>query len=616
MARHLLVLNIGPVQGFIATARRTRDLWFGSQVLSEVSKAAAKSLMDAGAELIFPAPDADLAAGSPLNVANRVVAIADTADPAELLNGAADAARASWFAVAEAVRREAERVAPGAVREAQWRTQRDDVLETQWAWTVWGVEESFECAFGRLKRLEAARKNTRGFAPAALLPTDAEPGYGLPKSSLDGARETVLARHISPGRRRRLGLGEGEQLDCPGLVKRLCGGDPPERFTPIARIALDPWLQRLGADALGRLRDATEPLVRQDFASRVAGKTFRDFPYDAQLLLPTRIEVALGSELEKLTDADERDGIRRALEDLRATMKPLWERHGEPDPYVALLLADGDRMGELLDRAAHSGVDALDRLHAATRALADFADAVPGIVRAHRGQCIYAGGDDVLALLPLPGALACARTLYSAFAATLQPVALELGVEQGRLPTLSVGLAVQHCLMPLGELRALAQRAEKLAKGDSLEASAQRDALAVIVQTRSGAPLEFRDRWKPDDGSAPPDERLQDWAALIAADALPDKAPYDLRHTALELRAVLQALPEASKRELQLAEARRVIGRKRTDGGTRPLLAEHAAALLDAAGRLGLARLADELVVARWFAGRADEERPTEEDAR
>ena len=38
-SRYLIQVAVGPVQGFIATARRSRDLWFGSYLLSELSKA-------------------------------------------------------------------------------------------------------------------------------------------------------------------------------------------------------------------------------------------------------------------------------------------------------------------------------------------------------------------------------------------------------------------------------------------------------------------------------------------------------------------------------------------------------------------------------------------------
>ncbi|HEU5014885.1 MAG TPA: type III-B CRISPR-associated protein Cas10/Cmr2, partial [Roseiflexaceae bacterium] len=58
MAEYLFLFTIGPVQDFIAAARRTRDLWAGSQLLSELSRTAAKTLRDDyDAQLIFPAPD-------------------------------------------------------------------------------------------------------------------------------------------------------------------------------------------------------------------------------------------------------------------------------------------------------------------------------------------------------------------------------------------------------------------------------------------------------------------------------------------------------------------------------------------------------------------------------
>ena len=78
---YVLQIHIGPVQSFIAAARRSRDLWFGSWLLSELSKAAAKSIAENKGEginaLVFPAPASleDLAANSALNVANKIVAV-------------------------------------------------------------------------------------------------------------------------------------------------------------------------------------------------------------------------------------------------------------------------------------------------------------------------------------------------------------------------------------------------------------------------------------------------------------------------------------------------------------------------------------------------------------
>lgn len=80
--KHLLAITIGPVQGFIAAARRTRDLWSGSVLLSEVSKAVARTIHAAHRDsLIFPSPEdpaVDLAPRSDYNVANVILAEIDT----------------------------------------------------------------------------------------------------------------------------------------------------------------------------------------------------------------------------------------------------------------------------------------------------------------------------------------------------------------------------------------------------------------------------------------------------------------------------------------------------------------------------------------------------------
>ena len=75
---YLLLISIGPVQDFIASARRTRDLWYGSWLLSELAKTAARTIaQQEGLErLIFPAPStlAELEPETSLNVANKIVA--------------------------------------------------------------------------------------------------------------------------------------------------------------------------------------------------------------------------------------------------------------------------------------------------------------------------------------------------------------------------------------------------------------------------------------------------------------------------------------------------------------------------------------------------------------
>lgn len=193
---HLLMLNLGPVQGFIAAARRTRDLWFGSYLLSEVSKAAANALHQAGARLIFPAPRTtdDLDPDSDLNVANQLLAELPVGDPPTVLRQARIAAENRWKDLAEFAFLYA---GLAHLREDVWQRQRDDVLECTAAWVT--VEEvGYSPALAALWRLAAARKNTRDFLPAALTGTHAENGYGLPKSPLMDCAKPYSAKPCLP----------------------------------------------------------------------------------------------------------------------------------------------------------------------------------------------------------------------------------------------------------------------------------------------------------------------------------------------------------------------------------------------------------------------------------
>ena len=58
MERFLVTLSLGPVQSLIGAARRTRDLWCGSWLLSEAARAAARILHQRQPGcLIFPCPE-------------------------------------------------------------------------------------------------------------------------------------------------------------------------------------------------------------------------------------------------------------------------------------------------------------------------------------------------------------------------------------------------------------------------------------------------------------------------------------------------------------------------------------------------------------------------------
>jgi len=131
MSSYLFTVSIGPVQEFIATARRSRDLWFGSWLLSELSKAAAKTIVACNSldSLIFPAPASavDLDAGTSLNVANKILAIVQ-GDPEPLARSVKGAIERRLHDIRDGAFLDMGRVNQGVATQ-----QIDDLVEYFWA---------------------------------------------------------------------------------------------------------------------------------------------------------------------------------------------------------------------------------------------------------------------------------------------------------------------------------------------------------------------------------------------------------------------------------------------------------------------------------------------------
>ncbi len=202
VAHTVLLMSLGPVQDFIATARKCHDLWSGSWLLSELSKAAADGAQQAagGLEtLIFPGATAAraLAAGSESSIANKLVA--RVPGGAAEARRVAEAASQGWtMRLDDLAECAIERVGKGDPERDRHlhvdraRDQIRDLIEFVWV----AVEEGpggegnpYALARREAERLLQARKNTRLWQQPPWADT-------VPKSSLDGARESVLDERL------------------------------------------------------------------------------------------------------------------------------------------------------------------------------------------------------------------------------------------------------------------------------------------------------------------------------------------------------------------------------------------------------------------------------------
>ncbi len=311
MVKYLITLSIGPVQDFIAAARKSRDLWLGSYMLSEISKAAAKSFYQAdNHSLIFPFPKKpeDLEPESDFNVGNKILVLMSTDSPKKALENAKDAAKNHWRILAEDAKREAE-IKKIKIYNNLWNQQVSDIIELYGAWVNYedgGKKEYYKKRRERLDTLLNARKNTREFKRNPVRQT------GIPKSSLDGLRENVITSSMYDKREankwafRKAGMNDNEYLDCTGVVKRL--GADPEQFTPLSRIAIDPWLRGMPDNIdFSSIEQKMRGLIKEGLVSQVKGNKehYCILPFDGQLLYPFRLE----AEKNKLEGDKSKDSI-------------------------------------------------------------------------------------------------------------------------------------------------------------------------------------------------------------------------------------------------------------------------------------------------------------------
>lgn len=454
------------------------------------------------------------------------------------------------------------------------------MLEFYAAWVSFEGDSQYGDARKRVMRLLEGRKTCRDFLPAQGVP-------GLPKSSLDGQRETVLRppidkqEHIddldSPREqdiRRKLRIKDGEQLDVVGLVKRHGVGNKP--YPSVSRVAADPWV-RGNADRLDKLRSAIEEVRRlhEDAIQRLGGgweRLYAELPYEGTVVYRNRHHEIRGET--GLSDED-----LWPLADALAKLP-------EPSPYLAILMADGDRMGQVI-----STLKSADAHRDFSRKLSQFAGNARKIVEQHRGVLIYSGGDDVLAFVPVDQCLDCARSLHDTFGRLL----VEYKVEDGCPPTLSVGIAIAHFMDDLEELRQYALEAEKSAK------KPDRNGLAVHLHKRSGSPTCIRVKW-----DKCPDERLQRYAKWIRTDAIPSKLPYDLR----KLIELYEPWPSETLKEAMTADVIRVIRDKQPKSAKSAMKDIEKELSERLTGATSLKQFCEELLVARQIAEAMQQAQP------
>jgi CRISPR-associated protein Cmr2 len=507
----VLIVSIPGVQSFIAASRRTRDSWAASSITAEVAAAVATTISDSGARLVMPAELGDHA------TPNRIVAEVDRVDVRAIAEAAVEAGRSRW-----------QQLVPGG-------RGKPDPLPIVW---VAASGESYGERWKAAQSLLVERRRIRDFEPridgARTVRTKSD-GSGAQKSET----ETCSLCGVRHGRAADEHFADEVLCDWCQAKRSFRSDDGEEHFPSTASIASSPyrtwvlnrWTSSSGGATIG---GAAADLVGSVAALRAAlpakhrgrvGSLHRAaFPFlaehhnddgtqgfariEGQWMIPeswsdTAVLVrSLGVDQADLSD----DTVAPAIEQARAAglmkarqLQSLVQDLGGPPltPYYAVMVQDGDRIGRLL--GGRSGTDLAPGFHE---------EASRSLVRASRqqlqrlesadlqGRVVYAGGDDVLAFLPLQSAFDAVMSSTEAFTTACASALSN--------PTASCGVVVAHVSSPLRDAIDAAQVAVREAK------DAGAGSVCIVGRRRGG------ERSRATVGIAAELEALADVAAAFA----------------------------------------------------------------------------------------------------
>lgn len=515
-----LHFTLGPVQGFVAQARRTRDLWAGSYLISYLAGVAMQAI---GKDRItFPNAQKDdlllaicgektasLAFQRVGSLPNRFTANTDAASAKQ----AAQKIRKTWKHIAKTVWQEK------AVQHAapDFKTKRIWICQIRNFWDITWV-------IGDHRNMDL-RKNLRNRLPV--------PEHGE-KCSICGERQeisgkgmgsrasredlrawwTIFAKGVNgaTGLHLRMDEQEGqcnERLCAVCLTKRLfplvaekaTGWKVPVNFPSVSYVAAvdflrlslekDPAQAAKFADTAASVGvDRSEARIRNKGLSGVLKKRIQDLQgisgrkgwlgdwhtfvdLDGSACFKDAIR---GKDFG--LSAQEQEQLIKALEELQKAAGP------KASPFYAILFMDGDSMGALLD-----GCDEAERIEISNGIMA-FSYEVPKIINKHDGWLIYAGGEDVFAFLPLDSALSCAAELRQRYREIFE----KLKILEAKKKAATISAAINYVSIQTG-LQVAVQDTGQLLK-DYAKDYLGRDALACRVWKRGGPILTWGLPWK------------------------------------------------------------------------------------------------------------------------
>jgi CRISPR-associated protein Cmr2 len=529
-------LTIGPVQGFVAQARRSKDLWGGSFLLSWLSAVAIASVRSQhdDNQIMFPLPDENFMAavtgdttlcpkqgGIPNRFKGMTAQVAVDFPAKDVIK----TVQLAWQQLAELVWHND--LAPFFAKHSECNLQQSRQIwdrQVQYIWEISWVLTDDPSVSNLLDR----RKNWRNhYAPPepgdkCMMMAGWQELSGENHAKKRTAFWEKLRQSMAKG---KTDLEEAEQLCALGFIKRrfahyfsefnFDAGQATSSST-LKQIKLRGWsFANVSATqqdydpthvpslpylaALPYMRSAYQKIAEQPELTssyqRFADKSHKQLGLAGRFVQFNSLD-HLSQKTPLPSWVNHLDGISfypaslmagknyqdLPVQDIERSFHA-FNQHADlapASPFYALLIMDGDSLGsQMSDPAKQQGI---------SRALNAFTQDAPAIVQQHDGFLIYAGGDDVLALLPMDTAISCARAL----ALVYQTCFAKVKGNTSLASTLSGAIQFAHYRTPLMKIVSQAhQLLDDVAKDQT-----GRDALAIRINKPGGLHAQWAMPWQ------------------------------------------------------------------------------------------------------------------------
>ncbi|MDY6993911.1 MAG: type III-B CRISPR-associated protein Cas10/Cmr2 [Pseudomonadota bacterium] len=477
MNNHLFLFTIGPVQSFIAQARKTQDLYAGSQILSDLCRVGIEAIKSYRGKVIFPYESNKF-------LPNRFLA--------EINQPESDLEKIG-IEIEKKVKTEFKQQSEKVLNKYNihkppgFDEQIDNHLDIHWIF--YPIKENYSKAYREIERLLGAIKNTRTFEQ--LKDGAGEQGR---KCSLDGERNALFYRRNNQGKvpafiqkdavelkKETRRLHPNEALSAVSFVKRFYGS---EEFTSITTVSLMNYMEQL-ENAIKSNEDAKN-ILDDKLLDKFGVKSIRDKKLETGIFY----EENLTSKYFREHDLD--NYIKNDIPYIRECVIKL-NKLATKTAYYAVLVFDADEMGQWLSGNFLKNKDELKAFHLTlSEKLSSFADIAAKKLVYPCGQTIYAGGDDFLGFVNLDDLFEVIMSLRQCFDCLVnQPLKIFERQNENKNLTFSAGILIAHYKEPLHMVLQEARRLEQVAKEEG-----GRDAFAMGVMKHSGESHQMCYKWK------------------------------------------------------------------------------------------------------------------------